>query len=91
MEFRRIEYFLVLAEKLNYTKAAAELFISPQALTKQIVVLEEELGAQLFERTTRSVKLTKIGEVCKAEYSKVKLEFDQSTDRIINIIKNTKK
>jgi hypothetical protein len=42
-KFRRIEYFLVLAEKLNYTKAAAELFIFSSGLTKQIVVLEEEL------------------------------------------------
>ena len=54
MEFRRIEYFLVLAEKLNYAKAANELCISSQALTKQIQLLEEELGTKLFERTTRS-------------------------------------
>lgn len=91
MEFRRIEYFLVLAEKLNYTKAAAELFISPQALTKQIVILEEELGAQLFERTTRSVKLTEIGEACRQEYGKIKDELDRSTEKVKELIKNTKR
>lgn len=91
MEFRRIEYFLILADKLNYTKAAAELFISPQALTKQIVILEEELGAQLFERTTRSVRLTEVGEVCRQEYGKIKEELDVSTEKIKNFIKNTKK
>ena len=36
MEFRRIEYFLVLAEKLNFNTAAKELCISTPALTKQI-------------------------------------------------------
>ena len=41
MEFRRIEYFLVLAEKLNFNQAAKELCISAPALTKQIHLLEE--------------------------------------------------
>ena len=62
MEFRRIEYFLVLADKLSFAKAAKELCISSQALTKQINILESELGTRLFKRTTRSVELTEDGD-----------------------------
>ena len=86
MEFRRIEYFLVLAEKLNYTKAAEELFISPQALTKQIFILEEELGAKLFERTTRNVRLTEIGEFCKGKFLKVKEEMETAYQEVESFI-----
>lgn len=91
MEFRRIEYFLVLSEKLNFTQAAAELFISPQALTKQIAILEEELGSKLFERTTRSVRLTEVGEACKKEFGKLKEEFDETIERVQKIITNKKR
>lgn len=78
MEFRRIEYFLVLAEKLNYAKAAQELCISSQALTKQINILEDELGTKLFHRTTRSVSLTENGELCKEQFRKVKDLYDET-------------
>lgn len=78
MEFRRIEYFLVLAEKLNYAKAANELCISSQALTKQIQLLEEELGTKLFDRTTRSVTLTDHGELCRDRFSKLKEYYDKT-------------
>lgn len=91
MEFRRIEYFLVLADKLNYAKAAQELFISSQALTKQIFILEEELGAKLFERTTRSVKLTEMGEICKIKFGQVKEDFDKALESVEDIISSTRK
>ncbi len=76
MEFRRIEYFLVLADKLNYAKAAKELCISSQALTKQINILEEELGTRLFNRTTRSVELTEDGIMCKNQFQNLKAQYD---------------
>lgn len=61
MEFRKIVYFLKVAEKLNFTKAANELFISPQSLSRQIQELEGKLGYPLFIRSTTSVKLTEGG------------------------------
>ncbi len=88
MQFRRMKYFLVLSETLNYTKAAEKLFISPQALARQIVLLEEELGAKLFERTTRKVKLTEIGRICKKEYTRINNDLDDTNERIKNIIKS---
>lgn len=78
MEFRRIEYFLVLAEKLNYAKAAKELCISSQALTKQINILEDELGTKLFNRTTRSVSLTESGEICRNQFANLKAHYDET-------------
>lgn len=88
MEFRRIEYFLVLAEKLNFAKAANELCISSQALTKQIQLLEEELGAKLFERTTRSVVLTEDGNYCKERFSELKEHYDATIADVENAIRS---
>ncbi|MGC4366571.1 LysR family transcriptional regulator [Hydrogenophaga sp. R2] len=55
---RQLRMFLTLSDTLNFSKAAEQLFISQPALTKAIQDLEEELGLTLFERTTRSVRLT---------------------------------
>ena len=71
---RLIESFLVLAETLNYTEAGRRLYLSHQALSKQIAKLEEELGYSLFARSTRSVALTAVGELF---YSHFKAEAEQ--------------
>ena len=91
MEFRRIEYFLVLAEKLNYAKAASELCISSQALTKQIHLLEEELGTRLFNRTTRSVSLTEDGLLCREKFRPLKMQYDQTLSEVEEAIAQKKK
>ena len=87
MEFRRIEYFLVLADKLNYAKAAKELCISSQALTKQINILEDELGTKLFHRTTRSVELTEDGEMCKNQFANLKAQYDATLAAVNNALR----
>ncbi|MBE5970819.1 MAG: LysR family transcriptional regulator [Lachnospiraceae bacterium] len=61
-DFRRIQYFVSVANNLSFTAAAREMYMSAQGLNKQIMKLETELGCQLFERTTRKVKLTEEGE-----------------------------
>lgn len=91
MEFRRIEYFLVLADKLNYSKAAAELCISSQALTKQINILEEELGTKLFQRTTRSVTLTENGVMCRDHFRELKEKYDETLATVEETIAGTHK
>jgi DNA-binding transcriptional LysR family regulator len=59
---RKLRYFAVVAEERHFTRAAARLFMAQQSLSRQIRDLEEEVGALLFYRTTRSVELTPAGE-----------------------------
>ena len=61
MEMRQLRYFTVLAEELSFTRAAHKLHVSQPPLSFQIASLEEELGARLFERTSRSVQLSAAG------------------------------
>jgi DNA-binding transcriptional LysR family regulator len=57
-----VEAFLSVAEHRNFRRAAAELGVTPSAISQAIRALETRLGAALFIRTTRSVGLTEAGE-----------------------------
>lgn len=59
----QIEYFLAVARHLNFTEAAKSLYVSQPSLSKQIAILENEIGIQLFFRTKRDVRLTSAGMV----------------------------
>lgn len=61
MEIDQLRYFLGVAERGNFTRAAEELKISQPALSRSIQKLEDELGQPVFERKTRSVALTEAG------------------------------
>lgn len=61
ISFQQIDYFLTVAEVLNFTDASRLLYISQPALSKQIGVLEKELGFPLFVRNRRHVALTPEG------------------------------
>ena len=62
MTIQDINCFLNLAETLNYTKTADELFISQPAVTRHINALETELGFKLFNRSVkRKIALTEAG------------------------------
>ena len=58
---KQIRYFLTVADLGNFTHAASKLFVAQPALSRQIALLEKELGFLLFEREARGVKLTPAG------------------------------
>ncbi|MGE7023654.1 LysR family transcriptional regulator [Solibacillus cecembensis] len=61
MELRQLRYFVAVAEREHISEAAEHLRVAQSAISRQIANLEEELGAPLFERVGRNVKLTPIG------------------------------
>ncbi|ATP41583.1 LysR family transcriptional regulator [Solibacillus sp. R5-41] len=61
MELRQLRYFVAVAEREHISEAAEYLHVAQSAVSRQIANLEEELGAPLFERVGRNVKLTPIG------------------------------
>ena len=63
MDLRQLEYFVAVAEELNFTRAAARCHVVQSALSYQIGRLEREHRLPLFERTSRSVRLAKAGDV----------------------------
>lgn len=77
MELQQIKYFLVLAEELHFWKSAEKLFMTQSALSRQIKALEDELGVQLFERSKRTVKLTKAGLFLREQWLRMMEEIDR--------------
>ena len=82
MNFTRIEYFLAAAKYLNITKAANVLYISQPSLSKQIALLEDELGVPLFDRTARALKLTPAGKLVCHEFGKLMPEIDSISEKV---------
>lgn len=60
-DLRRLRYFLAVASEQNFTRAAERLHVAQPALSRQVRVLEEELGVELLHRTTHTFELTDAG------------------------------
>jgi DNA-binding transcriptional LysR family regulator len=78
IDFRHLETFLVVAEELNFSRAAKRLGIAQPPLSRQIQRLEESLGAQLFDRSPPRIRLTEAGRVFVTEARKILSQVNQS-------------
>lgn len=88
--YQKIRYFLKAAETGSFSTAAQEMFISPQAMTKQINALEAELGGKLFSRSPQGVSLTRLGQFTQQKLAPLTQEFDQAINEVKDFIRNDK-
>ena len=61
MQLHQLHYFCAVAETGSFSRAAEQSHVSQPSLSQQILKLEDELGARLFDRLGRSVRLTELG------------------------------
>lgn len=87
MNLFQLEYFVTLAEMLNYTKASDRLHITQPTLSKFIVNLEHSLGSPLFIRNKRDVKLTQQGKVFYEEIKKTLNVYNNGVTKVRDIEK----
>ncbi|WP_327432695.1 LysR family transcriptional regulator [Streptomyces sp. NBC_01236] len=79
---RDLRYFVAVAEDLHFTRAAERLFVSQPALSKQIRMLERQLGAELFERDRQGVRLTAVGSALLPYARRVLADWDAASDAV---------
>lgn len=85
IELRHLRYFLAVAEELHFGRAAEKLAISQPPLSQQIQALESYVGATLFERNNRNVRLTPAGEMFRKEARDIVHQVDQAAERAARI------
>lgn len=78
MDIRQLKNFLVLCDTLNFRKAAEQISIVQPALSRQIQLLENEVGALLFNRSNRSVTLTEAGIFFKKEANRILQDLNKT-------------
>ncbi|MDT8860220.1 LysR family transcriptional regulator [Alkalihalobacillus sp. MEB130] len=71
MELKDLRYFIEVVKYGSFTKAAAHTYISQPTLSKSLKKLETELKVELFERSTRKLKLTDAGEIVYKQGAKI--------------------
>ena len=82
MELRQLRYFAALAAELSFTRAARKLHVSQPPLSFQIASLETELGARLFNRTSRSVMLSEAGKAFLPHAHAVLARLDEAREQV---------
>lgn len=82
MELRHLRCFLAVAEELHFARAAERLHIEQSPLSRTIKELEEDLGDQLFVRTSRSTRLTRAGKLFLEHVPRIFSTLQQARDSV---------
>lgn len=85
MDLYQLRHFLALADMLNYRRTAEAIHIAQPALSRQIQQLEQELGAQLFDRDRRNVALTPAGAYLRTEAGRLLNQLEGAFRRTAQI------
>jgi DNA-binding transcriptional LysR family regulator len=80
VELRHLRAFLVVADELHFGRAADRLHVSPSRVSQLVRALETVMGATLFERTSRRVALTPIGELLRSRVGPACHELEAAVD-----------
>ncbi|WP_219836817.1 LysR family transcriptional regulator [Paenibacillus sp. R14(2021)] len=78
MELKQLKYFLAIAEEKQITRAAKRLHMEQPPLSRQLMLMEEELGAKLFERGRKQLTLTAAGELLKSKAESLLFQLDET-------------
>jgi len=76
IDIRQLRYFLVLAEELNFRRAAERLHLTQPPLSRQIAALEAALGTPLLERRGNSTRLTEAGQQARQRFAEAVAAFE---------------
>lgn len=82
MELFQLRYFIAVAEQLSFTRAAKTLHLSQPPLSHQIRQLEGELGGELFQRSSRMVRLTDLGDAFLPRARSILLQSEDAAKEI---------
>lgn len=85
MNTTQIKCFLALADTLNFTKAAEQLYMSQPGLSRQIVSLERDLNTQLFIRDQKSVRLTPAAALLAQELGGIEAAYENLISRVQSV------
>ncbi|MCR5665226.1 MAG: LysR family transcriptional regulator [Eubacterium sp.] len=87
----QIQCFLAVADTLNFTKAAQQLYIAQSSLSRNIFNLEKEVGLTLLSRTKKTVRLTPAGSILYAEFSRMLTQLDQAIEKAAATVSNSER
>src|SRR3546814_13405050 len=82
MELRHVRYFDAVAETLNFTRAAERLHVTQSTLSHQIRQLEDELGVELFDRSSKKVRMTEAGEILRSHLTPALGQIDRAVQAL---------
>jgi len=87
MKLRHLRYFVAVGEEQHYGRAALRLRVAQPALSRQIQVLEREIGFKLFDRLPRGVKINAAGKLFMEDARRILQQVNESTMRAKRVLR----